>query len=443
VPLEGSLSGIAFTTGRPCVANSRAEYESMLSEVCAARIRPSMPPEFSTCIVPLVCRGRRLGTLAVASGRDHACEDDAVELVQQIASVLAPAVDNLLAYRRVAALKDRLDHQASYLASEIDSAFDEVLGESPAFEKVRELVEAVGRTESTVLLRGETGTGKELIARAIHRLSDRRDGPFVKINCAAIPLGLLESELFGHEKGAFTGAIAPRVGRFELASGGTLLLDEVGDIPLELQSKLLRVLQEKEFERLGSSRTVRTDVRVIAATNRHLDQMIEARAFRADLYYRLNVFPIVVPPLRERTSDVHALATHFMQRSARRLRKPVTLLPESALQVLSSYAWPGNVRELENVIERSVILSPGPELSVHFGGMEVVPGGPAPAAGVRASIPGSPTLAEAERAMIHKVLEETKWVVGGRHGAAARLGLSRTTLQARMRKLGIARARRG
>jgi formate hydrogenlyase transcriptional activator len=441
VPIEGTQSGLAFSTGEPCMVNSRAEYQSLLSPAWLMKIQPALPPEYSSCIVPLVCKGRRLGTLSVASPRNDCCDAGAVELLRQVASALAPAVDNSLAYRRIEELKDRLDKRASYLESEINAAFAEVLGESPAFRQVLELVESVARTDSTVLLCGETGTGKELIARAIHRLSHRRDSAFVKINCAAIPTGLLESELFGHEKGAFTGAIAQRIGRFELASGGTLLLDEVGDIPFELQSKLLRVLQEKEFERLGSSSTVRVDVRLIAATNRNLGEMIAQRTFRSDLYYRLNVFPLVVPPLRERVSDIRPLARHFVERSARRLRKQITEIPEDALEALARYSWPGNVRELENVIERSVILSPGPALSVRIAGLEEADP-PAAAAPARASAdePGM-TLASAERALILKVLQETGWVVGGSAGAAARLGISRTTLQSRMRMLRIARPR--
>jgi formate hydrogenlyase transcriptional activator len=442
LPIEGTQSGLAFSTGEPCVVSSLAEYLSLLSPSWLLKIRPALPPAYSSIIVPLVCRGRRLGTLSVVSPRDNGCGEGAVDLLRQVASTVAPAVDNSLAYRRIAELKDRLDKRTSYLESEINSAFDEVLGDSPAFRHVLGLVESVAHTDSTVLLRGETGTGKELIARAIHRLSHRKDGPFVKINCAAIPTGLLESELFGHEKGAFTGAIAQRIGRFELATGGTLLLDEVGDIPFDLQSKLLRVLQEKEFERLGSSTTVRVDVRLIAATNRNLDEMIAQRSFRSDLYYRLNVFPVIVPPLRERISDIRPLVRHFVERSARRLKKQITEIPEASLAALARYAWPGNVRELENVIERSVILSPGPTLIVRISELAeaerpLTEVDPAPR---RVDEPG-PTLAGAERALILKVLDETGWVVGGSAGAAARLGISRTTLQSRMRKLEIARPR--
>ncbi len=290
-------------------------------------------------------------------------------------------------------------------------------------------METVAPTDSAVLVLGETGTGKELIARAIHDLSGRRGRTFVKINCAAIPTGLLESELFGHERGAFTGAIAQKIGRFELADGGTIFLDEVGDIPLELQPKLLRVLQEQEFERLGSTRTKRVDVRVVAATNRNLEEMVAAGTFRNDLYYRLNVFPITVPALRERAEDIPALVRYFVQKFARRMKKRIETIPADAMAALCRYAWPGNVRELENAIERAVILTSGPALRV-------------PASEFRArAVPsaGGDTLEATEREAVVRTLRETNWVLGGPHGAAARLGLKRTTLQSRMRKLGIRR----
>ncbi len=444
VPVEGTQSGLAFMTGKPCVVNTRAEYEALLSPAWAKLIVAALPEEYSSCIVPLVCRGRRLGTLACSNARSYAFDDEAVELLTRISETLAPAVDNALAYRRIEELKDRLATENRYLEGELSSLFTEVLGESPAFTEVLQLVESVAATDSTVLVRGETGTGKELIARAIHRLSGRSERSFVKVNCAAIPTGLLESELFGHEKGAFTGAVAQRVGRFELATGGTLFLDEVGDIPLELQPKLLRVLQEKEFERLGSSRTVKVDVRLVAATNRNLTEMIAQRSFRSDLFYRLNVFPIVIPPLRERRSDIPQLVRHFVDRSARRFKKQILDIPEAALSAMTSYAWPGNVRELENVIERSVILSNGPLLRLRCSDFETAagpPAPPAPAAPTERTDTSSPTLAEAERIFILKALEESGWVVAGRSGAAARLGISRTTLQSRMRKLRIVRPR--
>jgi formate hydrogenlyase transcriptional activator len=294
--------------------------------------------------------------------------------------------------------------------------------------------QTVASTDSTVLIRGETGTGKELIARAIHNLSARRERTLVKINCAAIPTGLLESELFGHEKGAFTGAIAQRIGRFELANGGTLFLDEVGDIPLELQPKLLRVLQEHEFERLGSTKTLRVNVRIVAATNSNLPRMVAEKQFRSDLFYRLNVFPIVIPPLRERREDISLLVRYFVQKYARRMKKKIETIPASAMKALSEYNWPGNVRELENFIERAVILSRGAQLEISLAELRPVTN-LAPVI----SANGAATLEQAERQHIVRALGETNWVIGGAAGAAARLGMKRTTLQSRMKNLGITR----
>jgi formate hydrogenlyase transcriptional activator len=290
----------------------------------------------------------------------------------------------------------------------------------------------VAPTDSTVLIYGETGTGKELIAHAIHNLSPRRSKAFVKLNCAAIPTGLLESELFGHEKGAFTGAIAQRIGRFELADGGTIFLDEVGEIPVELQTKLLRVLQEREFERLGSGRTLRTDARLIAATNRDLAALVEEKKFRADLFYRLNVFPIQTPALRERPEDIPLLVRHFVEHYARRMKRTIETISSETMEVLTRYAWPGNVRELQNLMERAVILSPGPVLRVPLGDLDVR------ATGSQSRRPAQ-TLEEAERAHIVATLTDTNWVVAGSRGAAARLGMNRSTLQFRMKKLGIVR----
>src|SRR2546422_807278 len=308
--------------------------------------------------------------------------------------------------------------------------FGDIVGTSGALRNVLNQVEVVAPTESTVLLLGETGTGKELIARAILNVSSRSNRPFVKLNCAAIPSGLLESELFGHEKGAFTGAVAQKIGRFELAHGGTLFLDEVGDIPLELQPKLLRVLQEQEFERLGSTRTIRVDVRVVAATNRDLARMVAEREFRSDLYYRLNVFPLLMPPLRDRHEDIPQLVRYLAQKYARRMNKRIESIPAETLDALTHYHWPGNVRELENLIERAVILSAGPALRVPLA--ELKP--PAEAA-----TEGLVTLEAAERQHILRALEETNWVLGGPRGAATRLGMKRTTLQSRMSKLKITR----
>ena len=313
--------------------------------------------------------------------------------------------------------------------------FEQIIGNSPALESVLEQVERVASTDSTVLIHGETGTGKELIARAIHNISSRCGRTFVKLNCAAIPLDLLESELFGHEKGAFTGAIAQKIGRFELADKGTLFLDEVGDIPPALQPKLLRVLQEQEFERLGSTRTHQVDVRLVAATNRDLGEMVKHREFRSDLYYRLNVFPVVLPPLRQRREDIPALVTHFVEMFSRRMGKEIEHIPEETLIALSSYPWPGNIRELQNLIERAVILA-----------NEGVLPNPLPATGLQAAGPqdlvapsGVTTLRDSERTLILRTLEAVRWVIGGPKGAAARLGLKRTTLIHKMKKLGISR----
>ncbi len=310
--------------------------------------------------------------------------------------------------------------------------FEQIIGSSPALETVLRQLELVAPADSTVLIQGETGTGKELVARAVHKLSPRSGRPFLKLNCAAIPFDLLESELFGHERGAFTGAVAQRLGRFELAHKGTFFLDEVGDIPLGLQPKLLRVLQEQEIERLGSTHTSRVDVRLVAATNRDLGDMVQRNEFRSDLYYRLNVFPIHVPPLRERQEDIPLLVHHFVQHFARRMNRAIDTIPSETMQALIRYSWPGNIRELQNVIERAVILSPGPELQV-----------PLPDLNIR-TIPvrdngKCQTLEQAERKHILATLNETKWVLSGPRGAATRLGMNRSTLQFRMKKLGIVR----
>src|ERR671919_26222 len=313
--------------------------------------------------------------------------------------------------------------------------FDDIVGTSGGLRAVLEQVQVVAPTDSTVLINGETGTGKELVARVIHKISSRSNRAFVKLNCAAIPSGLLESELFGHEKGAFTGAVAQKIGRFELANGGTLFLDEVGDIPLELQPKLLRVLQEQEFERLGSTRTTRVDVRLVAATNRDLVQMTGEKEFREDLYFRLNVFPLRIPPLRERAEDIPLLVRHYVRKYAQRMNKRIETISEEAMSALTEYHWPGNIRELENFIERAIILSRGAELQLPFGEL----------AQPRKSFAAIPadnfhTLEEAKRGHIVRTLKETNWVIGGPTGAAARLGTKRTTLQYQMKKLGITRA---
>src|SRR5438874_3956338 len=341
-----------------------------------------------------------------------------VEPLNQCARV--PRRSSVGAFQRVES-----GEQLSY-----ERRFEQVIGNSPALEEVLEQVERVAPTDSTVLIQGETGTGKELIAHAIHNISSRCGRPFVRLNCAAIPLDLLESELFGHEKGAFTGAIAQKIGRFELADKGTLFLDEVGDIPPALQPKLLRVLQEQEFERLGSARTHQVDVRLVAATNRDLTEMVKESEFRSDLYYRLNVFPVLLPPLRERREDIPALVEHFVEIFSRRMGKEIEHIPENTLAALSSYQWPGNIRELQNLIERAVILAND----------GVLPN-PLPSAAPQDLItPAAPTtLRDSERTLILRTLEAVRWVIGGPKGAAAKLGLKRTTLIHKMKKLGIAR----
>jgi len=341
-------------------------------------------------------------------------------------------VENALAFKEIAELKNKLAEEKLYLEDEIRTEFnfEEIVGDSAVLKLILRQAETVAPTDSTVLIQGETGTGKELVARAIHNLSNRRERTFVKVNCAAIPTGLLESELFGHERGAFTGAIARKIGRFELAHGGTLFLDEVGDIPLELQPKLLRVLQEQEFERLGSTRTIRVDVRVVAATNRDLARMVAEREFRSDLYYRLNVFPLLMPPLRDRHEDIPQLVRYLAQKYARRMNKRIESIPSETLDALTRYHWPGNVRELENLIERAVILSAGPALRVPLAELK-----PPAEAATEALV----TLEAAERQHILRALEETNWVLGGPRGAATRLGMKRTTLQSRMSKLKITR----
>jgi formate hydrogenlyase transcriptional activator len=313
-----------------------------------------------------------------------------------------------------------------------ESAYrNEIIGSSQSFKWVLQQVQTVAPTSLTVLIQGETGTGKEVIAQAIHNGSPRRNGPFVKLNCAAIPAGLLESELFGHDRGAFTGAVSARLGRFQLADGGTLFLDEIGELPLELQPKLLRVLQDQMVEKLGSTRTIRIDVRIVAATNQNLARMVEERRFRPDLYYRLNVFPITLPPLRDRAEDIPALVEHFVQKFSHEMGRRIETIPSEVMDILKLYDWPGNIREMENIIKRAVIMSTGPALRPLLGEFRRLPSQASPAA--------KRTLAEAERDHILEVLRDTRWVLGGANGAAARLGMPRTTLVYRMRKLGIAR----
>jgi formate hydrogenlyase transcriptional activator len=428
--LEDSPVAEAMRTRQTLLLN-RSEVARSHSEIVRRLLDEGLQ---SAICVPLLRGDRVLGTLNVASTREAAFAAHDVELLTQIGNELAIAAENALAFRQIEELKNKLAEEKLYLEEEIRTEYDfeEIVGDSHTLKRVLHDVETVAPTDSTVIIRGESGTGKELIARAIHNLSGRRERTFVKVNCAAIPTGLIESELFGHEKGAFTGAISQKIGRFELADKGTLFLDEIGDIPLELQSKLLRVLQEREFERLGSTRTVKVDIRLVTATNRDLSQMIAQREFREDLFYRLNVFPIVLPPLRERREDIPLLARYFTQKYARRMNRRIETIPSEAMEALVNWNWPGNVRELENFIERAVILTRGSALHVPLAELRNSVEAAAPAV--------STTLDEAEREHILRALRDCKWKVGGPAGAAARLGVKRTTLQSRMQKLGISRS---
>src|SRR5436190_1080391 len=398
----------------------------------------------SACFIPLVNRGRALGDLMIVRLTEGTFTAEDVDFLSQAAGQIAIAIENALAYREISELKDKLAQEKLYLEEEIRSEmnFAEIVGKSSALRKVLKRVETVAPTDSTVLIYGETGAGKELIARAIHDLSPRKSKAFVKLNCAAIPTGLLESELFGHERGAFTGAIAQRIGRFEVAHGGTIFLDEIGEIPLELQTKLLRVLQEREFERLGSSRTLRTDARLIAATNRDLEAMVAEQKFRSDLFFRLNVFPIQVPPLRERHGDIPLLVRHFAQQFSKRMNKTIDTISSATMDALSRYHWRGNIRELQNVIERAVITSAGPVLKVDVADLKISKSSsPAEKSSAQGSTNGGlrDTLKETERQQILKALKQSNWVVAGPKGAASKLGMKRSTLQLRMSKLGISR----
>jgi formate hydrogenlyase transcriptional activator len=394
-------------------------------------------------LVPLVARDRCLGVLAVASVEPGRYSEDDVRFLQEVGNQVALAIANMAAYEEIATLTARLERENVYLREEIRGEHDlDMVGSSPALRRVRDRVEQVAPTDSTVLITGETGTGKELIARAIHHRSARRDRPLVKVNCSAISAGLVESELFGHVRGAFTGALERRVGRFELAHRGTIFLDEVGDLPLDTQVKLLRVLQEREFEPVGSSRTMQVDVRVIAATNRDLDAEIRAGRFRADLYYRLDVLPIAMPPLRERASDIPELVAAFLARFARRFGRRIDTVPPETMQRLVAYPWPGNVRELQNVIERAVVLSPGPVLDLDRG----VFGSVAPASPSTALPPGGgegldASLEGLERRRILEALDRTRGVIEGPNGAARLLQVHPNTLRSRMERLGIERRR--
>jgi PAS domain S-box-containing protein len=432
---DASPAGQAFRTRRPVILNRIARWpfapESVV-HLTAAGMQ-------SAVWVPLIHRERTLGSLAVARRSENGFTPQDAEKLGQVARQVAMAVNNALAYRQITELSDRLKQEKRYLEEEInlDNRFEDIVGESSGLRSVLRQIETVAPTDATVLVQGETGTGKELLARAIHRLSPRSERTFIKLNCAAIPAGLLESELFGHEKGAFTGAIARKIGRLELAHEGTLFLDEVGELPLDLQPKLLRALQEREIERLGSTRTIPVNARLIAATNRDLARMVAEKQFRDDLYYRLKVFPIFSPPLRERTSDIPVLVRHFVSLHSRRMGKSIETIPDEAMRALIRWRWPGNIRELENFLERAVILSRGPVLHVPLAEIEMADeqeeedesgGG------------SNPTLEAAEREHILRALREAKGMIGSPTGAAMRLGLKRTTLNSKIKKLGIKRS---
>ena len=438
VALDQTPAGRSILTGEPAVFHG-PELDQFPNELIRLLREKGI---VSICCVPLITKGRPFGTLNLASRRAEAFSEGDAELLNRVAAQIAIAVENALAFREIDSLKDKLAVEKLYLEEELRNEFnfEEIVGESAAIRRALAQVELAAPANTTVLILGETGTGKELFARAIHNLSPRRERTFVKVNCAAIPSGLLESEFFGHERGAFTGAINQKVGRFELADRGTIFLDEVGDIPLELQPKLLRVLQEYEFERLGGTRSIRVDVRVVAATNADLGRLVAERSFRSDLFYRLNVFPIQIPALRERREDIPLLVRYFVQKFSRRMNKTVLYVPSDAMDALVSYAWPGNIRELENLIERAVLLTQGKELRVPLA--ELRSAASVPVAEEVTAVPKSApvaTLEEAERQHILRALRQTQWRIAGPRGAALLLGMKRTTLQARMRKLGIRR----
>ena len=447
------------------VGIAKRALEKLEPVVRSTADRQDFPPDYyellvaegvkTQCVIPLVNQGRAVGTLAVARTTENPFKPDEVNFLGEASGQIAIAIENCLAYREVSKLKEKLAQEKLYLESEIRGGMDfgQIVGNSPALKHVLQLVETVASSDSTVLLLGETGTGKELIARAVHDGSRRKDRTFVKVNCAAIPTGLLESELFGHEKGAFTGAIIQKIGRLELADQGTLFLDEVGDIPLEIQPKLLRALQEREFERLGSTRTRKVNVRLIAATNRDLEKMVAAHEFRSDLYYRLNVFPIRIPSLRERKEDIPLLVSYFVEKFAKQMQKKIDSIPAAVMKGLKAWEWPGNIRELENLVERAVILTRGRSLEAPLSELRKVKvddGERTPADQdniariVKETIKAlhaNRTVADQDtkkqRDAIVRALTESKGRVGGTDGAAARMGINRTTLLARMKKLGI------
>ena len=426
LPLEGTVAGKVFLTGEPLLA-SPLNLEEFPSDATRQFVQAGFQ---SVCCVPLAGGDGLLGTLAVYGKRRDAYSNRDVRTLSQMAGHVGAALDNALAFRRISELHEKLAEEKRYLEEELQTAygFEDIIGQSPQLRRVLKQVETVAETDVTVLILGETGTGKDLIARAIHNLSSRREHTLVKLNCAAIPTGLLESELFGHEKGAFTGAIALKIGRLELAHQGTLFLDEIGDLPLELQPKILRALQEKEIERLGGTRTIGVNVRLVAATNRDLGQMVADRQFRSDLYYRLKVFPITLPPLRERREDIPLLVRYFVEKYSRQMSKQIESIPSETMNALVRWNWPGNIRELENFIERAVILSSGRALRAPLAELELAEE-PAPAE--------DQTLKGAEREHILRALREAGGVIGGPKGAATRLGLKRTTLNSKLKKYGI------
>jgi formate hydrogenlyase transcriptional activator len=427
---KGNPAKQALDEGRPIIF-SRSELQTFDSSIARSLLAEGLR---SLCHIPMTRPKGPLGVLVLGSTRPHAFVPEDLDFLTQVANQLSLAMQNHLAASEIKLLQQRLGEERKYLEGEVEyqGHFTEIVGDSPALKQVLQQVLTVAASGATVLILGETGTGKELIARAIHRLSPRKDAPFIRINCAAIPTGLLESELFGHEKGAFTGAISQKIGRMELADGGTLFLDEVGEIPLELQPKLLRVLQDQEFERLGSNRTLKVDMRVIAATNRNLAERIAQNQFRSDLYYRLSVFPVAVPPLRERKEDIPLLVRYFVRQICLRMDRHIESIPPSAMDALLQWHWPGNVRELENLMERSVILSEGEVLRVPISELR------APTVPEGSEFPNQ-NLDYAERQHIVRVLRETRGKISGPHGAAIRLGLKRTTLQSKMQRLGITR----
>jgi formate hydrogenlyase transcriptional activator len=426
IPLKASAPGQAFLERQTKLYN-REQLTEFHHECAELLLQEGVR---SACCIPLMTTNGPLGVLSLASREEDAFPPQDVSLLKQVASQVAVAIDNARAYREIAQLRDKLTEEKRYLQGEIRTVlnFEEIIGDSRALTKVLEQAKTVATSDATVLILGETGTGKELIARAVHRMSPRKEGSFIKVNCAAIPTGLLESELFGHEKGAFTGAVSQKIGRLELADKGTLFLDEVGEIALELQPKLLRALQDQEFERLGGTRTIKVNVRLVTATNRDLARGVERREFRSDLYYRLNVFPIRMPALRERREDIPSLVRYFVQKFSRRMNKQIEVIPTEIIQALTHWPWPGNVRELENFMERSVILSNGPSLNA-----------PLAEISCRPATQEEGTLLDVEREHIVRVLRESGGVIAGMHGAAARLGMKRTTLQSMMKRMSISR----